>query len=85
MERAQDRHGLNGGERKFWRHVIGDARKADDLDLQAVTRGHRPFEVDPGIVLKANRERAAGHGLLNGVGMQRELVAKRGPNEIRTV
>ena len=38
LEGAQDRHGFDGGKRQVDCHVIGDACKPDDLDLESLAR-----------------------------------------------
>ena len=55
------------------------------LDLESLARGDHLLEVGAAVVLKTHRERAPGHGLLHGVGMQRKLVPKRRSHEVGAV
>ena len=85
LERAQDGHGFDGGECQFGRHVVGNACESDDLNVESLARSNCPLEVGAAEVLKANGECSTRHGLPDRVGMQRELVSQRCPDEIGAV
>lgn len=85
LEGAQDSHRLDGGERQFRRHVVGDASESNDLNLKSMSSGHHRLEIGAAVVLKSYGECSTRHCLLDRVGMQRELVSKRCPDQIRAV
>ena len=55
MEGAQHSHRFDGSERKFRRHVVGDACESDNLKLKSLTGGDRAFVVYTSVALQTNR------------------------------
>ena len=85
LECTQDRHGFDGCEGQFWRDVVGDAREADDLNSQTLARGYGALEVSAAVVLEAHGQCSARDGLVERVGVERELVPKSRSDEVGAI
>src|SRR5712671_4201995 len=85
MQSSQHRDGSNGGASKLGRDVVGDAGKAENIDVQHLTGSPRGFEVLAAEVPQTEVKTFSGSGLFDYVRVPLELVADRRPNEIGTV
>ena len=82
---SEHRHGFDGGTRKLWSDVVREPSEPDDLDAKAFTRSLGPLEVSLAEVLQAERQCSPGHGLLEGIGVNSDLVAYGGSDQIASV
>src|SRR5918998_4986302 len=84
-EGAQHHDGLDGGKGQLRRDVVGDARQPEDLDLEPFPGGADRLQICAGEVLNPQYQRLAGDRLANLLGVVAELVADRGPYEVRAI
>lgn len=85
LKRAKHRDRFDRCARQVRRHVVGDAGKSDHLDMDALGGRHRMLEVGAAVVLKSDGQCSAGNGLLDCIGVQRELVSECRSNEVGAV
>lgn len=75
MQGAQDRQGLDRGERELGRDVGRDRRQPQHPNLQHFPRGLDGKQVFGGVMLNAKDERLAADRLAHGVAMRGQLIA----------
>ena len=85
MQGSQHGDGGNGGARKLGRDVLGDAGKAEDIDVQHLAGSPRRFKILAAVVPQTEVQTFAGRGLLDNVGVTFELVPDRRSDEISAV
>jgi hypothetical protein len=61
VKSAQNNNGFDGGAGQFRGYVVGDARQADDLNLQHLSSGERALELGATDVLQTQRKGASGN------------------------
>src|SRR5258708_405751 len=75
----------NGGAGEIGRDVLGDAGKAQNIDVQHLTGPPRRFEILSAVVSQTKFQAFSGRGLLDYVCVTFELVTDRRSNEISAV
>lgn len=85
MQGPQHRDRCNRRAGKLGRDVRGDGGEAQNIDVQHLARPPRRLEILAAVVSQAQVQALSRRGLLDHVGMAFELVADRGPDEIRAV
>ena len=85
MQRAQHGDGGNGRASKLGRNVLGDAGKAQNIDVQHLAGSLRRFEILAAVVAQTEVQTLSGRRLLYDVGVTFELVPDRCSDEVSTV
>ena len=85
MKGAQNNDGLDGRAGQLGRDIRRNPRQADHLDLQHLPRSQRTLEVGTTEVLQAQHKGAAGDGPLDLVGVNGQLIADRGSDQVGAV
>ena len=85
MQGSQHGDGGNGGAGQIGRDVLGDAGKAQNIDVQHLSGPARRFEVLAAVISQTELQAFSGRGLLDYVCMTFELVADCRSNEISAV
>jgi len=85
MQRAQHGDGGNGRASKLGRNVLGDAGKAQNIDVKHLTGPARRFEIISTVVSQTELQAFSGRGLFDYVCVAFELVTDRCSNEIGAV